>query len=95
MITLTAEEWARFDRKHREDDDSPLQACCANISELRSAILAIAENKGVVTEKMAADLARAWEWCVDGHSFDDVRHPPSKLLRSVIEQAGLVWPKEG
>ena len=90
-IQLTSEQWAAFGRDRMDDEYSPLGPCCGNISNLRDAILDISENGGEATGRMLEDLKEKWGWCRDGHVFDDERHQPYKILRSLIEQAGSEW----
>lgn len=92
-ITLSPEQWASFDRKNPAHENGPLPPCCGNISALRDTVMSIAANDGVVTPEMARDLAQQWGWCVDGHSFDEVKFPNFTPLKSLIEQAGLAWPQ--
>ena len=92
QIHLTREQWAAFgreDERHHDPKLSALQSCCANISALRDVILQLAEHDGEFVTTSLDDLAKKWEWCRAGHTFDDVTYPSWKTLRSLIEQAGL------
>lgn len=86
-IILTAEQWKAFSREKAHDDDSALQACCANISDLRTVILRIAQVDGVLATTDLEDLKMHWDFCKS--HFDG--RPVWKTLRSLIEQAGLEW----
>ena len=93
-ITLTPEQWAAFGRdddRHHDPKRSALQSCCGNISALRDVILRLAEHDGEFVTTSRDQLAEKWEWCRNGHEFDEVKYPTWNTLKSLIEQAGLPW----
>lgn len=93
-IELTRDQWAAFGReddRHHDPNRSALQSCCGNISALRDSILAIGANGGDVSPALRERLSQTWDWCRNGHEFNEARHPSWDTLKSVITQAGLPW----
>ena len=99
-IDLSPNEWKSFSREIAERDqmgeckggECALPICCANISNLRDAILAIGENNGDVTEDLKTDLESAWHHLSNySHGPDEpwVQHP---TFQKFLSQAGLKWP---
>jgi hypothetical protein len=80
--TLTDTEWMSLIDKEREG----LQACCANISELRDQIITIAREGAMLAPWNGLAFLRAYRVCRDGHEISDETHPTlMKLVREVAE----------
>lgn len=93
QVQLSEEEWdAICNRKWNSDEDeekSALPPCCANISELRSAIIAIRTNGGDITNLLLENLKERWEWTCDTHDMTG----SWAILRKFMGQTGLPWPE--
>ncbi len=88
IVRLSPGEWDSFSRERMEDADSSLPKCCADVSELRSVILDLHRNEGLLTPKLEEALHRAWGCVSDSHGPEDFG---TGTLQKLILQAGLFW----
>lgn len=79
-IVLTDEEWMSIIDRERDG----LPHCCANVSELRSTLIAIARDSGEVTF-LRDSLAMAWGWVF----ADDQHGEPTPVMKKIAEQLDL------
>lgn len=82
-LNLTNDEWVQV--LDGESDDSQLPKCCANVSELRDALMRVIRN-GRNTPINAFDMSRLKQtlgWVCSGHDMD--QYPVIKKICEQIE----------
>lgn len=82
LEVLTAEEWLSL---INGQDESGLPTCCANVSALRDAVIAVVRN-GEVSQYWAGDVLRNYRIFLDGHNETELL---VKLRVACEEAAGI------